>query len=77
MTRFRLSSHNLRIETGRNEELPRSEMSCRRCKRLLGEDFEAPIDKEEHVFVFMREYQRHKVTLSWPAHGKLKRFDAV
>jgi hypothetical protein len=34
MARFRLSGHNLRIETGRYEGLPRNERSCRRCKRL-------------------------------------------
>jgi len=49
MARFRLSSHNLRIETGRHEGLPRSERSCCRCKRLLGENFVAPIDDEEHL----------------------------
>jgi hypothetical protein len=47
--RFRLSGHNLRIETGRHEGLPRNERSCCRCKRLLGEDFVAPIDDEEHL----------------------------
>jgi hypothetical protein len=49
MARFRLSGHNLRIETGRHEGLPRNERSCCRCKRLLGEDFVAPIDDEEHL----------------------------
>jgi hypothetical protein len=48
-SKFRLSSHNLRIETGRHEGLPPNERSCRRCKRLLGEDFVAPIDDEEHL----------------------------
>jgi hypothetical protein len=46
---FRLSGHNLRIETGRHEGLPRNERFCRRCKRLLDEDFDAPIDDEEHL----------------------------
>jgi hypothetical protein len=32
MARFRLSGHNLRIETGRHEGLPRNERSCCRCK---------------------------------------------
>jgi hypothetical protein len=41
MARFRLSGHNLRIETGRHEGRPRNERSCCRCKRLLGEDFVA------------------------------------
>jgi hypothetical protein len=49
MARIRLSGHNLRIETGRREGLPRNERSCRRCKRLLGEDFVAPIVDEEHL----------------------------
>jgi hypothetical protein len=49
MARFRLSGHNLRIEIGRHEGLPRNERSCCRCKRLLGEDFVAPIDDEEHL----------------------------
>jgi hypothetical protein len=49
MARFRLCGHNLRIETGRHEGLPRNERSCRRCKRLLGDDFVAPIDDEEHL----------------------------
>jgi hypothetical protein len=39
MARFRLSGHSLRIETGRHEGLPRNERSCRRCTRLLREDF--------------------------------------
>jgi hypothetical protein len=47
MARFRLSGHYLRIETGRHEGLPRSERSCCRCKRLLGEV--APIDDQEHL----------------------------
>jgi hypothetical protein len=34
MARFRLCGHNLRIETGRHEGLPRNERSWRRCKRL-------------------------------------------
>jgi hypothetical protein len=34
MARFRLSGHNLRMETGRYEGLPRNERYCRRCKRL-------------------------------------------
>jgi hypothetical protein len=33
MARFYLSSHNLRIETGRHEGLPRNARSCCRCKR--------------------------------------------
>jgi hypothetical protein len=45
----RLSGHNLRIETGRLEGFPHSERSCHRCKRLLGEDFVAPIDDEEYL----------------------------
>jgi hypothetical protein len=49
MASFRLSDHNLRIETGRHEGLPRNERFCRRCKTLLGEDFVAPIDDEEHL----------------------------
>jgi hypothetical protein len=49
MAKFRLSGHNLRIETGRHEGLPRNERSCCRCKRLLGENFVAPIDDEEHL----------------------------
>jgi hypothetical protein len=49
MARFRFCGHNLRIETGRHEGLPRNERSCRRCKRLLGEDFVEPIDDEEHL----------------------------
>jgi hypothetical protein len=49
VARFRLSGHNLRIETCRHEGLPRNERSCCRCKRLLGEDFIAPIDDEEHL----------------------------
>jgi hypothetical protein len=49
MARFRLSGHNLRIEIGRHEGLPRNERSLCRCKRLLGEDFVAPIDDEEHL----------------------------
>jgi hypothetical protein len=49
MARFRLSGHNSRIETGRHEGLPHNERSCCRCKRLLGEDFVAPIDDEEHL----------------------------
>jgi hypothetical protein len=48
MARFRLSGHNLRIETGRHEG-PGNERSCCRCKRLLGEDFVAPIDDKEHL----------------------------
>jgi hypothetical protein len=47
--RFHLSGHNLRIETGRHEGLPRNERSCCRCTRLFGEDFVAPIDDEEHL----------------------------
>jgi hypothetical protein len=47
MAKFRLSGHNLRTGTGRHEGLPRNERSCRSCKRLLGEDFVAPIDDEE------------------------------
>jgi hypothetical protein len=53
MARFRLSG-NLRIETGRHEGLPRNERSCHRCKRLLDEDFVAPIDDQEH-FLFSWE----------------------
>jgi hypothetical protein len=34
LARFRLCGHNLRIQTGRHEGLPRNERSCRRCKRL-------------------------------------------
>jgi hypothetical protein len=49
MARFRFSGHKLRIETGKHEGLPRNERSFRRCKRLLGEDFVAPIDDEEHL----------------------------
>jgi hypothetical protein len=49
MASFRLSGHDLRIETGRHEGLPRNERFCCRCKRLLGEDFMAPIDYEEHL----------------------------
>jgi hypothetical protein len=60
-----------------DEVLPRDEMSCHRCKRLLGEEFVAPIDDEEHLLYFVREYQRHKVVLCWPAHVKLERIDAV
>jgi hypothetical protein len=45
MARFRLSGHNLRIDTGRHEGLPR------RCKILLGEDFVAPIDDEEQLLL--------------------------
>jgi hypothetical protein len=41
--------HNLRIETGRHEGLPRIERSCRRCKRMSGEDFVAPTDDEERL----------------------------
>jgi hypothetical protein len=48
-TGFVLVETNLRIETGRHEGLPRNKMSCCRCKRLLGEDFVAPIDDEEHL----------------------------
>jgi hypothetical protein len=50
MARFRLSGHKLRIETGRHEGLPGNERSCCRCKRLLHEDFVAPIDDEEHLW---------------------------
>jgi hypothetical protein len=50
MARFRLSGHNLRIETGRHEGFSRNERSCRRCKRLLGEDFVATIDDEHLLF---------------------------
>jgi hypothetical protein len=49
MARLRLSGRNLRIETGRHESYPRNERSCHRCKTLLGEDFVAPIDDEEHL----------------------------
>jgi hypothetical protein len=49
MARFRLSGHNLRIETGMHEGLPRNVRSSCRCKRLFGEDFVAPIDDEEHL----------------------------
>jgi hypothetical protein len=49
MAIYRLSGHNLRIETGRLEGLPHNERSCHRCKRLLGEDFVAPIDDEEYL----------------------------
>jgi hypothetical protein len=49
MARFRLSGHNLRIETGKHEGLPRNQRSCRSCKRLIGEDFMAPTDDEEHL----------------------------
>jgi hypothetical protein len=48
---FRLSGQNLRIETGRHVGLPRNERSCCRCKQLLGEDFVAPIDDEEHLLL--------------------------
>jgi hypothetical protein len=44
-----LALHYLRLETGRHERLPRNERSCRRCKRLLGEDFVAPIFDKEHL----------------------------
>jgi hypothetical protein len=50
MARFRLSGHKLRKETGRHEALPPNKRSCRRRKRLLGEDFVAPIDDKEHFF---------------------------
>jgi hypothetical protein len=46
MARYRLSSHCLRIATGRHEGLPRNERSDRRCKRLL---VEAPIGDEAHL----------------------------
>jgi hypothetical protein len=49
MARFRLSGHNLRIEKGRHEGFPSNESSSCRCKRLLGENFVAPIDDEEHL----------------------------
>jgi hypothetical protein len=49
MARFRLSGHNLRIETGSHEGLPRNERSCRRCNRLVDEDFVAAIDDEQHL----------------------------
>jgi hypothetical protein len=39
----------VRIETGRHEGLPRNERSCHRRKRLLDEDFVAPIDDKEHL----------------------------
>jgi hypothetical protein len=52
MARFRLSGHNLRIETGRHEGLLYNERSCCRCKRLLGEDFVAPMYDEEHLLFF-------------------------
>jgi hypothetical protein len=77
MARIRLSGHNSRIETGRHEGLPRNERSCRRCKRLLGEDFVAPIDDEEYLLFFVREYQGQKVALCWPNHVKLERFGSV
>jgi hypothetical protein len=50
LARPRLSGHNLRIETGKNEGLPRNERSCHRCKGLLGEVFVVPKDDEEHLF---------------------------
>jgi hypothetical protein len=34
MAKLCLSGHNLRIETGRHERLPRSERPCRSCERL-------------------------------------------
>jgi hypothetical protein len=49
LVRFCLRDNNFRIETGRHEGLPRNETSCHRCKRLLGKDFVAPIDDEEHL----------------------------
>jgi hypothetical protein len=49
MARFRLRGHNLWIETGRHEGLLRNKRSCCRCKRLLGENFVAPIDDKEHL----------------------------
>jgi hypothetical protein len=58
MARFRLSGHNLRIEIGRHEGLPRNERFCRRCKRLFGEDFVAPIDEAEHL-LFSFESTKH------------------
>jgi hypothetical protein len=47
-----------------NDYLALKAFFCR-CKRLLGEDFVAPIDDEEHLLFFLREYQRHKVALGW------------
>jgi hypothetical protein len=47
MARFRLSGHNLRVETGKQEGLPRYERPCRRCKRPLSEYFVASIDDED------------------------------
>jgi hypothetical protein len=35
--------------TVRHEGLPRNERPCCRCKRLIGEEFVAPIDDEEHL----------------------------
>jgi hypothetical protein len=84
MARFRLGGHNLRRETGRHEELPWIERLCSRCKRkrLLADDFAAPIDVKIYycskiIFVLMREHQMHEVALCWPAHVKFERFDAV
>jgi hypothetical protein len=62
------------FETGRHEGLPRNERSCRRSKRLLGEDFAAPMDDEEYL---LQGYRRHKVALCWPAHVKFERFGAM
>jgi hypothetical protein len=75
MARFRLCSHNLRIETGRHEGLPRNERSCRRCKGQLGEDFVAPIDDEKHLVFSCETTKDTMVALGWPAH--VRRFDAV
>jgi hypothetical protein len=49
LSKARFRGHNLRIKTCRHEGLPRNERSCCRCKRLLGEDFVAPLDDEEHL----------------------------
>jgi hypothetical protein len=51
MARFRFSGHNLRIQTGRHEGLPRNVRSCRRRKRLFDEDFVAPKVDDEHLLL--------------------------
>ena len=64
LTRFRLGSHNLEIETGRHLNMPRDHKICKLCNQSM-------IESEYHFLMFCPKYSYLRSTYlngsSWPS----------
>ncbi len=77
MARFRLSSHNLRVELGRHNRVPYCARFCTRCAAVaavvsgggnIGPQG-APIDDEKHVLGVLQRTRYAWILVSQPCHS--------